>query len=376
MSSTTIANPTSHVQFGLARVDITPPVGIYHGFWGPSRHDRATGVHRPLIAEVMAFGPAGSTAQVIRVQLDLVGLIEDIHEDVLKVLSETSGLPVNQIVLTYSHSHSTGWFVPDRHTMPGGEMIPAYLDDLKTKLQHACAQALADMQEVNITYATGRCNMATNRDYWDDANDRYVVSNNPDSPADETVLVGRVTDTSGQMVATLVNYGCHTTTLAWQNTMLSPDYVGAMREKVEQDSGATCVFLLGLCGDLGPREGFVGDSGVADRNGRQLAHAALSALESMGPAATDFCYSGPVISAGAALGPWAWEPLTADRQAQVGTGERSEKIRTYNFPQNRVTDHRIGLTTHNLSAVLDGDLQDFVDALRAHQHADTLQAYA
>jgi len=53
-----------------------------------------------------------------------------------------------------------------------------------------------------------------------------------------------------------------------------------------------------------------------------------------------------------------------ERRTQVGTGDRSAKIRTYNFPQNRVTDHRIGLTSHRLDAILNGDLQEFVDALR------------
>ena len=53
----------------------------------------------------------------------------------------------------------------------------------------------------------------------------------------------------------------------------------------------------------------------------------------------------------------------ADRQRQVGTGDRSEKIRTYNFPQDRVTDHRIGLTLRNLQSVLDGDLDRVVEPL-------------
>jgi len=60
------------------------------------------------------------------------------------------------------------------------------------------------------------------------------------------------------------------------------------------------------------------------------------------------------------------------RRRQVGTGERSEKIRTYNFPQDRVTDHRIGKTVHHLPAVLDGDLDDLIEALMAADHAESL----
>src|SRR5262245_44019810 len=62
----------------------------------------------------------------------------------------------------------------------------------------------------------------------------------------------------------------------------------------------------------------------------------------------------------------------AARKAQVGTGERSEKIRTYNFPQNRVTDHRVGVSVHNLPEVLAGDLDQFIDALLAEERARLL----
>jgi len=65
--------------------------------------------------------------------------------------------------------------------------------------------------------------------------------------------------------------------------------------------------------------------------------------------------------------------LAKERKAQVGSGDRSEKIRTYNFPQNRVTDHRVGLTIHQLSEVMEGKLQPFVDALVAHDQAEKLK---
>jgi peptide chain release factor 1 len=62
------------------------------------------------------------------------------------------------------------------------------------------------------------------------------------------------------------------------------------------------------------------------------------------------------------------------RRLQVGSGQRSEKIRTYNFPQNRVTDHRIGMSSYNLEAVLDGDLDDFIEALASAEQAEKLEA--
>lgn len=62
-----------------------------------------------------------------------------------------------------------------------------------------------------------------------------------------------------------------------------------------------------------------------------------------------------------------------DRKSQVGTGDRSERIRTYNYPQGRVTDHRIGLTLHRLDAVLNGDLDEILDALITAQQSKLLQ---
>ena len=65
--------------------------------------------------------------------------------------------------------------------------------------------------------------------------------------------------------------------------------------------------------------------------------------------------------------------ITEERRAQIGTGDRSEKIRTYNFPQNRVTDHRIGLTLHQLDRVMDGRLDEIIEALIAYYEAEKLK---
>ena len=98
MSITLEATPTSHLRFGLARVDITPPVGIYHPMWGAARHHRATGVHRPLTAEAMVFAPlAGAQQPVIRIQIDHVGMTAEHQATVIQMISEATQLPSSQL---------------------------------------------------------------------------------------------------------------------------------------------------------------------------------------------------------------------------------------------------------------------------------------
>jgi peptide chain release factor 1 len=68
------------------------------------------------------------------------------------------------------------------------------------------------------------------------------------------------------------------------------------------------------------------------------------------------------------------ESLAAERKSQVGTGDRSERIRTYNFPQGRVTDHRIGLTLYKIEQIMNGDLDELIDALITADQAEKLKA--
>ena len=120
----------------------------------------------------------------------------------------------------------------------------------------------------------------------------------------------------GEVVATVVNYACHPTTLAWDSRARSPDYVGSMRETVQARYPAPCLFLQGASGDLGPRDGFVGDPAVADRNGRWLGYAALTALESTLPPQHELSYAGGVAS-GTTIGVWKTSELPADRKRKV-----------------------------------------------------------
>ncbi|MEX0675951.1 MAG: hypothetical protein WD063_02670 [Pirellulales bacterium] len=317
-----------HVDFpqtfclgAAARRDITPPVGIYHRMWGAATHDRSTGVHRPLTATALALAPetehntpggdVAQRAQVV-VAVDHCLLWSDEMDALRAAVCRKSGLELDQLHVALSHTHAAGLMDPGRASLPGGELIAPYLDLLAERIGEAASEALGLLRPVRIVYGAGRCALAAHRDFWDAENGWFVCGYNPGGPADDTVLVARIADEQSRMVATVVNYACHATTLAWDNTLLSPDYVGAMRELVENATGAPCVFLQGASGDLGPRRGYVGDVAVADRNGRELGYAALAALESLGPPGTRFEYTGPVVS-GATLGTWDYRPLEPDK---------------------------------------------------------------
>jgi len=302
----------SWVRSGVARCDITPHVGIYHRMWGAATHDVSTGVHRPLTATVLAMAArddASFDSPSVAVAVDHCLLWTSEMRALLDRIAEHSGVAVKSIVIYFSHTHGAGLMGLERKDLPGGEMIPPYLDDLAIKIASMISQAIRTARPSTINYGVGRCSLATNRDYWDSESAGYVCGFNPDGAADDTVIVGRISDEAGAVLATIVNYACHPTTLAWDNTQISPDYIGATREIVEQATAAPCFFVQGASGDIGPREGFVGDPIVADRNGRQLGYAALSALEGLPPAKTRYVYAGPVVS-GATIGTWRYETIT------------------------------------------------------------------
>ena len=313
---TTIQPKQSTCRFGLARRDITPPIGMYHRMWGAAKHDRSTGVHRPLLASVMIFqeinNEPGTLAMQVVVAVDHCVLDQREIDGIKAQIELSAGFSPDCVLVTCSHTHAAGLMNRDRTELPGGEMLPQYLDGLHKTIAELAAEAGSKVQDVTITYTEGTCDLAQHRDFWD--GEQWVCGLNPQGETDDTVLLARVTTANDDLVATIVNYACHPTTLAWDNTLVSPDYPGAMREVIEQATGVPCVFMQGASGDLGPKEGLVGDVAVADRNGQQLGYAALSALIAFPTANQEYRYRGPVVS-GATIGEWEHTPLPAETRA-------------------------------------------------------------
>jgi hypothetical protein len=304
--------PQTRCRAAIARRDITPPVGIYHRMWGAAVHDRANGIHRPLWATLLWLEPETGNADeaLLIVSLDHCVLDAPDVEQMQQTAARAAGVRPAQVLVTLTHTHAAGLMSRSRSPEPGGELIGPYLDEVTARIGQLAAEARQNRQPATIVYGHGRCNLAAHRDFFDADRGEYVCGFNPHGPADDTVLVAKIRAHDGNLLAAVVNYACHPTTLAWENTYISSDYVGALLATVSHRCRCPCIFLQGASADLGPRVGFVTDPSLADRNGRQLGYAALAALESLPPEGTRYVYAGSVLS-GARLGVWKHEPLDA-----------------------------------------------------------------
>ena len=302
-------------SIGVARRDITPPPGIFIRVWGPATEDVSTGTHRPPTLTALALVPDGSDPLVL-IAADL-GWWQDPADEwrVRGAVLDRLGLDPARVLVSLSHTHAGPCTYRGDADQPGGHLVPSYLDAVRDAAVEAAEEALARRVEATLTWATGHSRVAGNRDLLDAG--RYVVGYDPGSAADGTLLAGRVADREGRVLATLVNYACHPTTLAWQSTLVSPDFAGALREVVEAATGgAPCLFLQGASGDQAPREQYVGDVAVADRHGAAIGHAALAALGTLPPAGTELALLG-IVESGAPLAMWGPRPADPPRHARA-----------------------------------------------------------
>ena len=301
--------PGLRARFGVARWDITPGLDVSAKNWGASEHWFARGVHRPLTGTALVIAE-GSDAPLVLISLDLGWWRARADADRLRLaLCQALSLPEENLIVHLTHTHAG----PMLDSEPPAESNPAatvaYLGTLRDACITGAKQAVDDLRDSTLMFHRGSCGLAVHRDFPDpDDPSRFLAGYNPEGTAqqkaDDALLVARVFDEQNQTRATLVNYACHPTTLAWENDQLSPDFPGAMRAIVEGATDAPCLFLQGASGELAPCEQYVGDSVTADRHGRVLGHAAMSLLEMLAPGMGDMVYDG-ALESGAPLALWS-----------------------------------------------------------------------
>lgn len=313
-------------QAAVARRDITPPLGIRTRNWGPAETDVAEGVHRPLTLTAVALrGTDPGDGPVLMFGADGTWWrrVDDERRLRATVLAAL-GLDESRLLFALSHTHAGPVLSAAVADLDGGALVPAYLDQLAEAAVSAGREALAGLAPAVVAWTTGRCGLARDREL--DLDGRAVVGMNPAAAADDTVMIGRVSAADGGTLVTLVNYACHPTTLAWQNRLVSPDYVGAMREAIETATGSPCVFLQGASGELAPGEQYTGDVEVADRHGRALGNAVLSALDTLPPAGTELGLV-EVVESGAPLAVWQPAPSSPSGRLDVRKVEVELEVR-------------------------------------------------
>ena len=343
-SATKLKHAEFHGRIGTARTVVTPPVGIYSRTWGSAQHDVAEGVHRPAVASCLVFQSLAGDSELVFITMDSCcaddGEVAAIRAAILKHF----GLKPEQLMLHPSHSHSLPVLTRRTAGRAGGELLTSYLDGLAPLCIGLVEQARENLAESVVSWAYGRCGLAFNRDAVDPASGRDICGLNLGEKADDTLLIGRVADSSGRIRATIVNYACHPVSLGGGNRLLSPDYIGAMREIVERDTGgATCVFMHGASGDLTPRRSYEAKAEVADQNGRELGYAALSILSGMFPPGQQLQYQG-IQESGTPLGIWRLAPRS-DVSTQLSGRFLTTQFPLLPFPSREELESQLAATT-------------------------------
>ncbi len=293
-------------RIGIARADITPPIGIYSRSWGAAQHDTAQSVHRPLTLSVVTLETDDEQTPLVLIEADASWWqSRQVWNATQARLLESLVLAPRSLIFALSHTHAAPPLTTVEPEVPGGALLAEWIEHLTVTAIETARQALEGAFAGTLDWHSGHCQLASVRDYPEPNSEsgRFICGYNPAIEADHTLLVGRVTDAEGHLRATICNYACHPTTLAWENRAISPDYVGALRATVQDETGVPSLFLQGASGELSPRYQYVADPQVADRHGRQLAYSVLATLEDMETPATQLCYDG-VVESGAPLALW------------------------------------------------------------------------
>lgn len=291
-----------NAQFGVAMRDITPPVGINTRNWGAATFDQAIAVHQPLLMHCLFIKSNDNNINIL-LTADL-GWWKNVHDEqrIRFSLLEYFKLEETQLVFTLSHTHAGPSICSTDVESPGGELIPAYLDFIQDQAIQCIEEALDSIFVGSMSWNYGVCDLASNRDLL--FNDAYLIGYNPLGSPDQTLLVGQIFDAEQELRVVLCNYACHPTTFAHENDLISPDYVGELRNVVTDTLGVPCIFLQGASGDLAPKKQYVKDPKIVEANGRKLGYAVLGTLAQSNKPNYNWTFDKPLLS-GAPLACWS-----------------------------------------------------------------------
>lgn len=262
------------LEAGVARVVITPPVGI--GLVGFAGRGPSNAVHDELYATAVVLKSAD--AQTVLISVDLLGVGEEMVSEVRREIEARTTIPAENVLICATHTHygpSAGGY--DGPEKPADSV--AYQRNLVYLLAGCARWASENCRPVILGTGTGRSQIGVNRrERRPDG--QIVLGQNSDGPCDREVRLLRIDSDEGEPVALFVNFACHPVCQSWSTRRISADYIAAMRQRVEDETGTRVLFLQGASGNINPIE-MQPAFEPARTLGLRLADAVLAAYESI-----------------------------------------------------------------------------------------------
>jgi hypothetical protein len=230
----------TQLRAGVAREIISPPKGAYLIGYG-DRTKGNTGIHDDLTATALVLDD-GQTRLAL-VACDLLCLNEFIVDRIQAQVGEG-----NNALICCSHTHAG----PIAYADDSSSLTRrTYIDRLVERIARAVHEAEAALTPAELAWGQAEADIAVNR-REKQPDGEVVIGVNPDGPVDRSVGVLHVRGAGGTPLATAVNFACHGTVLGPENLLVSADWIGAMRSRVEDRLGSPVLFLQGATGDLNP----------------------------------------------------------------------------------------------------------------------------
>ena len=262
---------------GVARRIISPPRGIFLIGYG-DRTKGNTGIHDDLTATALVLDDG--TTRIAIVALDILTINEFVVDRVRALLAPT------EVLLCCSHTHSGPIAYADRKSPRKNR---EYIDSLIDNILEAVHSAESNILPARLEFASGEADVGINR--REKMPDGHMeIGRNPDGPRDKSVQVvsvftsscKRKADKKPTRLATIVNYACHGTVLGPDNLLVSADWIGTMRDKVEKELGGLTLFLQGATANINP-DMYWEDNRAFEKvmeQGSRVANAVLAAADS------------------------------------------------------------------------------------------------
>ena len=256
------AAESGSLRAGAARVDVTPPENPEYP--APGQYD-----HERLYVRAIVLDNGVTRAALIGV--DLSGLSEDLWKEQAEKIADELECPVENVILSATHSHSARPAGPQPPWRPGGPRRRTVSEAVEAAFLDAVQQARAALQPARAGFGTGLVHLNVNRDTVSDETHLWTQAANLDGPSDKTVAVLSFTRPDGAPIAAYVNYAMHPVS-GWLAGITSADFCGAASRWVERAFGddMVMVFTQGASGDQNPLALRTGTNAMASKAGIEI----------------------------------------------------------------------------------------------------------